>query len=89
MDASRCEGENVRRQIEADARDDARQMIERAKREITNARDDALEELYNRASHLVMEMARSVLKRQLTPEDHEKLIRQALRDLRKEPGSQN
>lgn len=78
VDEGRKDGETVRRRIEEEARRNADAMIERAKREIGVARDSALGELHEQSARMAMQMAGVVLKRQLTPEDHGRLITEAL-----------
>ena len=63
VDEGRRDGENVKRQIESDARAAGDAMLERAKREIGVARD-------------------SILKRQVSAEDHAQLIQEALAGLK-------
>jgi F-type H+-transporting ATPase subunit b len=89
VEEGRRDAESVRRRIEDEARHAADEMIERAKREIGVARDTALRDLYQQASEMAMQMAGEVLKRQMTPEDHEKLIQDALEQLKGKPFKQN
>ena len=89
METGRCQGEDIKRHIEENASKSAEQMLERAKNEIAIARDAALRELYDQTSRLSMSMAGNVLKRQLTPEDHQKLIKETLAEVRKMPNSRN
>jgi len=85
IETGRSDGEQLKRQIEGEARTNAEQMIERARREMTTARDEALKELYDRSSQLAIGMAGNVLKRQLTPEDHQKLVEETLAEMQKMP----
>jgi len=89
IDEGRQKAEAVKQQIENDTRKNAEEMIERAKREIDLARNTALRDLYDKASHIAMDMASNVLKRQLTPEDHQALIREALSEIRSNSESRN
>jgi F-type H+-transporting ATPase subunit b len=89
IETSRREGEKLRRQIEEQARQNTEQMLERTKSEIDVARDEALRELYEKASQLAMGMAGNVLKRQFTPEDHKKLVQETLAELRRRSDIQN
>lgn len=89
VEEGRRDAESVRRRIEDEARHAADEMIERAKREIGVARDTALRDLYQQSSELAMQMAGEVLKRQMTPEDQEKLIQDALEQLKGKPFKQN
>ncbi len=90
VDEGRRDAEAVKRRIEDDARRNAEALIERAKREIGIARDTALRDLHEESAKLAMEMAGSVLKRQLAPEDHRRLVGEALAKLKERgPDSRN
>jgi F-type H+-transporting ATPase subunit b len=82
VDEGRRDAEAVRRRIEEETRRSAEAMIERAKREIGVARDTALRDLHEESARLAMDMAGAVLKRQLAPEDHRRLIGEALAQLK-------
>ena len=64
----------VKQRIEAEARAEAEKMIERAKREIHIATETATKELYQLSARQAIEMAARVIGRELTPQDHERLI---------------
>ena len=89
VDEGRRDAGVVKRKIEEDARASAEAMLDRAKREIGVARDTALRDLYEQSAGLAMNMATTVLKRQLSPEDHQRLVSDALSELRKQPPGQN
>lgn len=78
VEEGRRDAELVRRRIEEEARASADQMIERAKREIGIARDTALRELYEQSARLATTMAGNLLKRQITAEDQERLVEEAV-----------
>ena len=81
VDEGRRDGEEVKRRLGEEARKSADEIIDRAKREIGIARDSALKDLYDRSGELAMTMAGSVLRRQLGPEDEQRLIGEALAEL--------
>lgn len=81
VEEGRRDGEQVKRRIEAEARKNADALIDRAKREIGIARDSALKDLYAQSARLATTMAGSVLRRQLAPEDEQRLITDALAEL--------
>ena len=64
----------VKQRIEAEARAEAEKILERAKREIHIATETATKELYQFAARQAIEMAARVIDRELTPQDHERLI---------------
>jgi F-type H+-transporting ATPase subunit b len=82
VDEGRRDGEAVKRRIEEEARNNAEALLDRAKREIGVARDTALRDLHEESAKLAMDMAGAVLKRQLQPEDHRRLIGEALAQLK-------
>ena len=89
VEDGRRDAEVVSRRIEDEARKSADATIDRAKREIGMARDSALRELYDRSAELAMNMAGTILKRQVSVEDHERLVTDALAELQKRDGNQN
>lgn len=78
VDEGRRDAEVVKRRIEADTKAEADKMIERAKREIQIATDTATKELYQLSARLATDMASRVVGRELTPQDHERLIGEAI-----------
>ena len=81
VEEGRRDAESVKRRIEEEARKSADALIERARREIGIARDSALKDLYEQSAQLAITMAGSVLRRQISPEDQERLIGDALSEL--------
>jgi F-type H+-transporting ATPase subunit b len=68
----------VRQRIEEEARREADKMIERAKREIHIATEGATKELYSVSARLATELAARILSREITPQDHQRLISEAI-----------
>lgn len=89
LDEAKRNAEAAKRRIEEEARKSSEAMTERAKRDISMARDAALKDLYEQSAQLAMDMAGGVLKRQLSPEDQQRLVREALGELRKKVGNEN
>ncbi|NLX20168.1 MAG: F0F1 ATP synthase subunit B [Phycisphaerae bacterium] len=85
VEESRRDAEVMRRRIEEEARRNSEYLIDRAKREIGIARDTALKVLYDHSADLAVSLAMSALKRQLSPEDHQRLMLDALRELGDQP----
>ena len=81
VDEGRRDAEVVKRRIEAEAKAEADRMIERAKREIQIAVETATKEMYQRAGILATKMATRIIGREMTPQDHERLIAEAIDDL--------
>ncbi len=88
VEEARRDAEAVRRRIEEETRQSTNAMVERAKREIKVAADTVLRELYDRSADLAVSMAGSILKRQLAPEDHRRLVQEALAALEQGGGGE-
>lgn len=81
VEEGRRDADVVKRQIEESARVEAEKMVERAKREIQLATDTATKELYTLSAKLATQMAAKVVGRELTPQDHERLISEAIQGI--------
>lgn len=68
----------VKQRIEEEAQREADKRLERAKREIQIATETATKELYLLSARLATEMAGKVIGRELSPQDHERLIAESL-----------
>ncbi|MES1245412.1 MAG: F0F1 ATP synthase subunit B [Acidobacteriota bacterium] len=68
----------TKQRIEEDAQREADKRLERAKREIQIATESATKELYQLSTRLATDMAGKVIGRELSPQDHERLISEAL-----------
>jgi len=79
LDEARRDASVVRQREDQKAKEEAEKMIARAKREIDIATETAVKDLYARASGLSVEVARKILQRELQPEDHARLIDDAVR----------
>jgi F-type H+-transporting ATPase subunit b len=78
VEEGRRDAEVVKRQIEAAAKAEADKSIERARREIQIATDTATKQLYTLSARLATQMAARVVGRELTAQDHERLIAEAI-----------
>jgi F-type H+-transporting ATPase subunit b len=78
VDEGRRDAEVVKRRIEEDAKREADKMIERARREIQIATDTATKELYTLSAKLATQMAAQVIGRELTAQDHQRLIAEGI-----------
>lgn len=78
VDEGRRDAEAVKRKIEADAKAEADKMIERARHEIKIATDTATSSLYQLSAKLATDMASRVIGRELSAQDHERLIAEAI-----------
>ncbi|MFQ5653470.1 MAG: F0F1 ATP synthase subunit B [Planctomycetota bacterium] len=64
--------------IVADARKEAQDIANRAKAEITRAKDNAVHEIHERAVDLSITIAEKLIRRSLSSEDHEDLVKDAI-----------
>lgn len=70
--------------IEETARTEADKLVDRAKREIDLARQAAIKDLYATSAGLATDIAGKVLKRELSPRDHERLIQESIEELNRQ-----
>jgi F-type H+-transporting ATPase subunit b len=78
VDEGRRDALVTKQRIEEEAQREADKRLERAKREIQIATETATKELYQLSTRLATEMAGKVIGRELTPQDHERLINESL-----------
>ncbi|MEL7061486.1 MAG: F0F1 ATP synthase subunit B [Acidobacteriota bacterium] len=81
VEEGRRDAEVVRGKVEADAREEAAKTLARAKREIQIAKDTAVKDLYALAGNLATDIAAKIVDREIRPDDHQKLINEALDEL--------
>lgn len=78
MDEARRDADVLRQREEARAKEEADKIIARARREIEVASEAALKVLYSRAARLASAAATAVLRREIRPEDHERLVAESI-----------
>jgi F-type H+-transporting ATPase subunit b len=83
VDEGRRDAEVLKRKIEEDAKAEGVKMIERAKREIGIATDTALKELYDVSGELAVKIASQIVRKELSPKEHERLIAESIEELSK------
>jgi F-type H+-transporting ATPase subunit b len=88
VDEGRRDADAVKRKIEEDAKVESDKMIERAKREIQIATDTATKELYALSARLATDMAARVIRREINPQDHERLIAESIASINAAPRPQ-
>lgn len=81
VEEGRRDADALRQAYEAKAKEEAEQTLQRAKREISIAKETAIKELYTLSGKLATDIAGKIVQRELKPEDHEKLIRETLAQL--------
>lgn len=78
VEEARRDADAVRRRIEAEGREEAQKMLERARREIGLAKEGAVLELYEVSAKVTTEIVGRILQREIKSQDHERLIRDSL-----------
>jgi F-type H+-transporting ATPase subunit b len=81
VDEGRRDAEVLKNKILEEARREAEQERERTKREIRIATDTATKELYALSARLATDMAGRIIRKELTPQDHERLIADSIQEL--------
>lgn len=79
----RRDAETVRRRVEDEAKDEAEKMLVRARREIEIAKQTAVKELYSVSATLATHAASKIVRQELKPDDHERLIAESIAELEK------
>ncbi len=87
VDEGRRDAEVVKRRIEDEAKSEAKAILERGKREIAIATDTAVKELYTLGAKLATEVAGRILRKELNPREHERLIAESIDELQEVAGS--
>lgn len=83
LSQTRREASAAREHLLAQAREEAHAFADTQRRDIEGAKQDALRELYKTTAELATEMAAQVLRRDLTAEDHRRLLGETLDDVRR------
>ena len=87
VEEGRRDAEVLKHKIEEDAKKEAVNMIERAKREIGIATDTALKDLYDLSGELAVNIASRIIRKELNPREHERLIADSIEELSKVDGN--
>jgi F-type H+-transporting ATPase subunit b len=83
LDEARRDAQQARERMLADARTAAQQERDRTLREIDTARDQALQDLYKQAVELATLLSAKTIRRELTADDHRRLVDEALSELQR------
>jgi len=81
VEEGRRDSEILKNKILQEARQEAEQERERTKREIRIATDTATKELYALSARLATDMAGRIIRKELTAQDHERLIADSIQEL--------
>jgi F-type H+-transporting ATPase subunit b len=89
LEEARRDAEHTRKSIAAKGEEDAKAALERALREIERAKNGAIHELAVTSANVAIDLARKVVREQLTPDQQNKLVREALAKLTTAAPSKN
>jgi len=78
---AREQAETHRQELVAQARAEADRAVKQAKREIELARADALQNLRETTARMAIELTQRILQREVTPDDHQRMLKEALEDI--------
>ena len=81
VEEGRRDGEETRRRIQAEASAEAEAIVQRAKRDITLARDEAVRQLHEETIVLATTIAGKMIRRELSAADHQALLDESLAEL--------
>lgn len=82
IEEARRDGEHTLQELVAKGQEEAQALRDRALREIDTARMQALKELAEKSAEAAVSIASTLIKAELKPEDHRKLIDEAVERLR-------
>jgi F-type H+-transporting ATPase subunit b len=89
LEEARRDAEHTRKSIAAKGDQDAKAALDRALREIDRAKDGAIHELAITSANVAIELARKVVREKLSPDEQNKLVREALGKLTASTPSEN
>jgi F-type H+-transporting ATPase subunit b len=81
LDHARRDAQNTTEEMVAKARTEIQAERDRLRREIETARDQAIQQLWNQTADLATLVSAKAIRRQLTPDDHRRLVDEALNEL--------
>ncbi len=84
IEHSREQAEATREEIVAHAKKQAAAAIAEAQRQIDQAKREALNEIYRNTADLATDVASKIVRKEITPADHDRLVDESLKRLRDE-----
>jgi F-type H+-transporting ATPase subunit b len=81
LDLARRDAQHATDEMITKTRAEIQTERERLRREIDTARDQAIQELWNHAANLATQVSAKAIRRQLTPDDHRRLVEEAMAEL--------
>src|SRR5262249_40592662 len=82
IEAARKDAQQLRESMLSQAKADIQAERDRLRREIDSARDQALKQLWDQTAQLATLISAKAIRKQLSPDDHRRLVDEALADLR-------
>jgi len=82
VEEGRRDAEVTRQRILEQAHKDTAELTERARKDIQLASDAAIKDLYDRTAELATDVAGRVLRKQLSPADHTRLVAESITEIR-------
>jgi F-type H+-transporting ATPase subunit b len=82
LEEGRAMSENMKKEIVSKAREEAEEIVNRGKHEIELEREKAISEITKHAVDLSLNAASRVVKKTLTGEDHERIVLEAINDIK-------
>jgi len=89
LEEARRDAETTRKRIEADGHKAAKDELDRAVREIGRARDAAVQDLAVTSANVAIDLARNVVKAEISADRQQQIVREALSKLSAAAPSQN
>jgi F-type H+-transporting ATPase subunit b len=87
LDEARRDAEHTKKAIEAEGQKAAKDEMDRAVREIQRARDAAVQDLAVSSANVAIDLAKKVIRQQLTPEKNNEIVREAIAKLAPQPSN--
>lgn len=82
LEEARRDANALKERAKAEAAAEIQAERDRARREIETAREQALQDLYQQSVQLAALLSTKTIKREISPEDHNRLLDEALNDLK-------
>lgn len=83
MDEARRDADRLKEEMRAATQTEIQTERQRLRREIEVAKDQALQDLWNQTAQLAAQISARVIRRELSPDDHSRLIDESMEELTK------
>lgn len=89
VEEGRRDGTALKHKIEEEAREEAKRLVERAKREIEVATDTAIKEIYDLTGKLATDVASKIIRREVDQKEHDRLIAESIDEISRAVGKRS